>query len=100
MSTKEEISRRNELLKKLRQEHKQSVERMQTLLKEQKKIEQQICQAMRENPRTVPEVAQSTGLPAYQVLWYITAMKKYGRVVETGMCGEYYQYQAAKEAVK
>lgn len=100
MSAKEEVRRRTELLKKLREEHKETVARTQALLKEQKKVNQQICQAIQENARTVPEVAQATGLPAHEVLWHITAMKKYGLVLETGMGDEYYLYQTAKEAAE
>ena len=93
MITKEEAKKRAILLKRLREEHKETVTRTQVLLKEQKAIRRQICQHMRETPRAVPEIAEITGIPADQVLWHITAMKKYGLVNETGMCGEYYLYQ-------
>jgi len=98
--SKEDAKKRTALLKRLREEHKNTVARAQALLKEQKMIRRQICQAMRDAPKTVPEVAEAAGLPADQVLWHITAMKKYDLVVETGMCGEYYLYQVAKESSK
>jgi predicted transcriptional regulator len=96
MTTKEEAKKRAILLKRLREEHKETVSRTQALLKEQKAIRRQICQPLREAPRVVPELAEITGLPADQVLWHVTAMKKYGLVVESGMCGEYYLYQMAE----
>jgi predicted transcriptional regulator len=86
------------MLKRLRTEHEEAVERAQALLKEQKAVRRQICQAMTDGPKTVPEVAEGSGLPANEVLWHITAMKKYDLVVETGMDGEYYQYQLAEES--
>ena len=43
-------------------------------------------------------MAALSGLPAGEVLWHITAMKKYGLVVETGMCGEYYLYQMLRSS--
>jgi predicted transcriptional regulator len=98
--SQEDAKKRIALLKRLREEHKDTVTRAQVLLKEQKMIRRQICQAMQDAPKTVPEVAEAAGLPADQVLWHITAMKKYDLVVETGMCGEYYQYQMAKESSK
>jgi predicted transcriptional regulator len=98
--SKEDAKKRTEILKRLREEHKDNVARTQALLKEQKAIRRQICQAMRDAPKTVPEVAEATTLPADQVLWHITAMKKYDLAVETGMCGEYYLYQVAKESSK
>ena len=97
MSDKEKARQRTQLLKSLREEHKETVEKTQTLLKEYKKIQGEICKSTREAPKTVPEIAEATGLPAHEVLWHITAMRKYDRVLETGICGEYYLYQAAKE---
>ena len=88
------------VLKRLREERRESVARTQSRLKEQKRIQRQIRQAIREHPRTVPEVAQLTGLPGYDVLWHITALRKYGEVVETGMSGAYYLYQIAQGASK
>jgi predicted Rossmann fold nucleotide-binding protein DprA/Smf involved in DNA uptake len=89
---------RGEMLKKLRQTHAASVERTQALFREQKQLQQSICQLIRENPKTVPEIAAETGQPSHQVLWFLMAMKKYGQVVEAGMCGDYPLYQKAKEA--
>jgi hypothetical protein len=98
--SKEDAKKRTALLKRLREEHKETVARTQALLKEQKAIRRQICQAIRDTPKTVPEVAEATGLPTDQALWHITAMKKYDLAVETGMCGEYYLYQLAEEKKK
>ena len=100
MTNKEVAKKRAILLKRLREEHKETVTRTQALLKEQKAIRRQICQHMREEPKAVPEIAEITSLPAGQVLWHVTAMKKYGLVIETGMCGEYYLYQMAEDRQK
>jgi predicted transcriptional regulator len=88
---------RAELLKQLRTTHAESVKRAQELLKEQKKMQQELCAFFREKPRTVPEAAQAAGIPADKVLWFVAAMKKYGIVVEAGMCGDYPLYQKAEE---
>ena len=93
MSTREDAKKRAIFLKHLREQHKETVTQAQALLKEQKAIRRQICQPTREEPKSVPEIASITGIPAHEVLWHMTAMKKYGLVVETGMCGEYYLYQ-------
>ena len=97
MSIKEEAKRRAILLKRLREEHKETVTRTQALLKDQKAFRRLICQHIRGELKSVPELAQLTGLPADQVFWQVTAMKKYGLVVENGMCGEYYLYQMAED---
>lgn len=100
MSTKEAAKKRAILLKHLREEHKDSFARTQAILKEQKAIRRQICLPMRDGPKSVPEIATTTGIPADQVLWHITAMKKYDLIGEAGMCGEYYLYQMAEDNKK
>jgi len=84
--------RRGELLKKFRAEHAETVERTQGLLKEQKQMQQAICQFIRDKPKTVPEIAAHIGKPAYQVLWFVSTLKKYGIVAEGGMCEDYPMY--------
>jgi predicted transcriptional regulator len=93
---KENISR-GELLKLLRDQHAETVARTQALLKEQKRVQQEICKFIRENPKTVPEIAEAVHLPAHEVLWYIASFKKYGIVVEDGMCGDYPLYRRVEE---
>jgi predicted transcriptional regulator len=93
MTTKEDAKKRAIFLKKLREEHKDTVARTQALLKEQQATRRDICKHARVEPKTIPELAELSGIPAGEVLWHITAMKKYGLVAETGICGEYYLYQ-------
>ena len=95
-SQKDQISRA-ELLKRLRTEHAESVARTQALLKEQKRIQKEICKFIRENPKTVPEIAEAIGMPSNEVIWYIASYKKYGIVVEDGMCADYPLYRKAEE---
>jgi ferredoxin len=77
MTTRSDNKKRGAVLKQLREQHKSSVERTQTLLKGQQATRRQISAVLRDNPKTVPEMAAETGLPAHEVLWHITAMKKY-----------------------
>jgi len=98
MSNSTEARMRSETLKRLREDHAATVEHTQVLLREQKQIQREICQAIRENPKTVPEVSAAISRPAHEVLWYLAALKKYGIVVEAGMCGDYVLYQGVKEA--
>lgn len=100
MTTKEDAKKRGIFLKRLREEHRETVTRTQALLKEQNAIRKTICQPMRQEPKTIPELAELTGIPAGQILWHVTAMKKYGLVVENGMSGEYYLYQMAEDKLK
>jgi predicted transcriptional regulator len=97
MSNREEAKKRSEMLKRLRDEHSESVIRTQALLKEQKQIQTSICQSIRDKSKTVPEISTELGLPTDQTLWYLTAFKKYDIVVEDGMCEEYVLYKRAEE---
>jgi hypothetical protein len=88
---------RAEILKQLRTAHAEPVKRAQALLKEQKHMQEELCALFRERSRTVPEMALATGISTEKILWFIAAMKKYGIVVEAGMCGDYPLYQKAEE---
>lgn len=86
-----------EILKGLRESHAASFARTQELLKAQKQSQQAITKALREQPRTVPDVAAAAGLPSKEVLWWLAAMKKYGLVAEDGMNGDYPIYKLVEE---
>ena len=90
-------SSRGEMLKRLREQRAESVQRTQALLKEQKRVQKEICQVMRDTPKTVPEVAEAVGMPPHEVLWYIASFKKYGLIIEDGMCADYPLYRRAEE---
>lgn len=96
--TKQETPTRNEVLKKLREAHAQTVKKAQNLVRDQKQLHQGIIQAICETPKTIPEIASEVGQPTHEILWYVMVMKKYGDVVEAGMCGDYPRYQRAKES--
>lgn len=97
MTTQQITQSRSERLKRLRAEHAETVTRTQALLKEQKRVQKEICQFIRENPKTVPEIAEAVDMPSNEVLWYLASYKKYGIVVEDGMCGDYPLYRKAEE---
>lgn len=43
-------------------------------------------------PATVPAIAAAIALPAHEILWHLTAMRKYGLVGEVGEDDSYPQY--------
>ena len=93
---KPELSRA-EMLKKLRAEHADTVKSTQAVLKEQKRVQREICKFIREAPKSVPEIAEEVGMPANEVLWYVASFRKYGIVVEDGMCEDFPLYRKAEE---
>jgi predicted transcriptional regulator len=96
MSEKE----RAEALKRLREEHKETVTRSRALLKEQQAKRKAIQEALEEGPKTVPEVADLTGFASHDVMWHMMAMKKYDLIKELELDGEYYRYQLTQEKGK
>jgi predicted ArsR family transcriptional regulator len=74
------------------------VEETRELLKSQQNVRREIQKVIADEPKTIPQAAEETGLPATDVLWHLMAMKKYGLVVESDMQGDYYTYQLAKES--
>ncbi len=94
MSEKEDAKERAAFLAGLREQNADSVARTQVLVKEQNALRKQLRKVLKEGAKSIPELAAATGLPSDQVLWHVTAMKKYDLIVETGMddSGEYYLY--------
>ena len=97
MNDREKAKERTRMLKELREEHKDTVASTQEWLKNQKKIYRDINKIFKDEPKTVPEIAEAVGLPTHVVLWNLTVMKKYGNVSEAGMSGEYFQYSLTEE---
>ena len=61
------------------------MKRTQALLKEQNAIRKKIRAALGEESKTVPQVAEIIDMPTHEVMWHISAMKKFDLVAEDGM---------------
>ena len=99
-TTKEAAKKRTAILAELRKQNEDKVKIAQALLKEQRAARKTLKKVMEGKSMTVPEIAEATGMPSHEVLWHVTAMKKYGEVVEDGTDDdfEYFLYRLAKEA--
>jgi len=97
VTEQDDVKKSAAAMKRLRQERKEEVAAVQARFKEQRDVRRKITQALEGDPKTVPEVAAASGVPAPEVLWHITAMKKYDLVAEVGMSAEYYTYQLIEE---
>jgi hypothetical protein len=100
ITDKEAAQKRTAMLADLRKERREKVEQAQALLKEQQAVRKTLSRVLQGEPRSIPDIAVATNLPPHEVLWHITAMKKYGEVIEDGMDDDftYYLYRLAKEA--
>ena len=97
---KEKSRQRTKMLADLRKQHRDSVKKAQVLLKEQQSKQKAISRALHGTPKSVPQIAEATGIPSHEVLFHVAAMKKYGDVAEAGMDDdyEYYLYKLTQEA--
>ena len=86
-------------MKALRLACKKRIERVSDQVKDQKKSLKAIRAQLENTACTVPELATATGMATDVVLWYVAAMKKYGRIAEKEKDDGYYRYAwiAAKE---
>jgi hypothetical protein len=72
------------------------LERVKTLNKRKVAIKK----ALAAGPMTVPQLAQATELGPADVLWSLTAMRKYGLAVEAGVDGDYPRYALPEKEVQ
>jgi predicted transcriptional regulator len=96
MSDKALAKQRAEALKALKAEYSETVQKTQEYLKEQQGLRKMLKSALKKDAMTIPQIASAVSLPTDQVLWHITAMKKYDLVAEVGQEGEYYQYKLSE----
>lgn len=85
-----------ETMARLRAERKPLIEAAKRRVKEQVRVFRLIRQHLEKGPDTVPGLAQSTGLEPGQVLWHLTAMRKYGLAQEGDKQGGYFLYALAQ----
>jgi predicted transcriptional regulator len=92
---------RKEALKNLRAARRESITAAAARVKVQKKDLEILRGLLREEEgRTVPELAEASGLDSDLVLWYVAALKKYGEVLEGKKDGGFYRYLLAPAAAE
>ena len=92
---------RKEALKALRNERREYINRAAARVKVVSQRMNQIREALRAGPRTIPHLAESIGLPTAETLWYVMAMKKYGQVAEGSKDrkASYYPYELVDQGL-
>ena len=88
-------------MKALRRTCKERIEQVSALVKEQKKSLKALRAELENTACTVQELATATGMATDVVLWYVAAMKKFGKIAEMEKDEGYYRYAliAAKEVM-
>ncbi len=61
--------------------------------RQQAAIRRKLAEVLQSASKTVPELAQETGLPTHEVFWHLMGMKKYGKVAEGKEREGYFEYE-------
>jgi predicted Rossmann fold nucleotide-binding protein DprA/Smf involved in DNA uptake len=87
-----------EALKKLKADRKEQIALTTNRMREQRKAVKAIKEQLGGAELTVPEIAEATGLPVSEVLWYVASLKKYGEILEGPKAGSYFCYKLGQPA--
>ena len=89
-----------EKLKALREERSDIIARNKELLKKQNSETGLIKKGLKEGSKTIPELARETGLKSDRILYYVSAMKKFGEINEAGHAEGYFKYSLVEKKKK
>ena len=67
------------------------------VIREEPLVRDHLLGLLSDGPRTVPELAAASGLPAGEVLIWIMSMRKYGYITERDAGDGYYRYAAVSK---
>lgn len=70
------------------------------IIREEHLMRNRILALVREEPRTIPELAKTLGHPTSEVTYWVMGMRKYGYLVEEREVTDegYYRYRPAERA--
>lgn len=91
---------RKEAMKTLREIRRDIIQAAAQRVKNQKREMDAIREALQSGGRTVPELAEQTGMDPSAVLWFVATLKKYGEIVEGEKDGSYFRYELVRSAAE
>ena len=86
-----------EKLKALREERSTLIARNKELLKKQNSDTGLIKKGLKDGSKTIPELAKVTGLKSDVILYYVSALKKFGEVTDSGHADGYFKYSLVEK---
>lgn len=81
-----------ETLQALREERKSHIEQARRSIKENNKVLKAIREQLAAEQATIPQIARALSMDTGQVLLFVSALKKFGEVVEGPKEGDYFKY--------
>jgi Fic family protein len=91
---------RKQAIQQLREERREKIASAAARMKEQKRAIKAIKETLKEGGLTVPQISEKTGIEPSEILWTITALRKYGEVAEGQKEGSYFRYKLAEGAAE
>ncbi len=73
-------------------------ERLKKHIVDGRQTKKVVREALEKGAATIPELVEATKLPSTQVLWQVTAMKKYGVLREKEVDGDYPRYELTQKS--
>ena len=83
---------KKEAMKQLRAERKDSIRRVATIVKNQKKDLKLLKEQIGSDGATAPEIAEAIKMEVSRVIWYLATLKQYGEVAEGSKDGCFFRY--------
>lgn len=90
-----EKTEKKEAMKKLRESRKDIIQATSAKVKAHKKAVKAIKEQLQDGAKTIPEIAEATGIASSEVLWFVATQKKYGEIIEGDKDGSYFRYTLA-----
>lgn len=87
-----------EQLKKLNELRGPVPQELRDRVAAQNRATKAVLDALKDGPKTVPELAAAAGLPHDRAIWYVAALRKYGRLDSVPGKGDYPKYELKGEA--
>jgi predicted Rossmann fold nucleotide-binding protein DprA/Smf involved in DNA uptake len=88
-----QTNNQKEALRQLREERKAIIERVRKMTMNQYKRISAINSQIEKEAKTIPELASALSMSPSDVLVTVSALRKYGKVVEGVKDGDYFKYQ-------
>lgn len=74
------------------------VRNFREVIRDEMIMRDKVLAVLQEGPRTVPEIAESMGSPAHEVMYWVMAARKYGLVAEVkDPDDDYFQYELVEK---
>jgi len=75
---------------------------MREVMRDEMVMGDRICEALQDGPLTIPEMAMQIDRPTQEVMLWVMAMRRYGRLIEKGRPDEdgYFKYELSAVSIQ